>query len=142
MYDESNLAVVQAFLKRFGESNYSLIYELQSTVDWKIFPGPAESVVPWFGHFQGRDEAEECMDAFQQTVQVLEFSVKDTLLGSQQVAAIIHARYLCKATEKAFSMNFVNVMEVRNNLIVSLYEYGDTADAVRAFLNRKHLDAP
>ena len=31
--------VVQEFVQRFGESNYPLLYELQSQVDWKIFPG-------------------------------------------------------------------------------------------------------
>jgi ketosteroid isomerase-like protein len=140
MSDKSNLAVVQEFLQRFGESNYVLLYELQSQVDWKIFPGPAEAVVPWFGHFRGRDAAEECMDAFTRTIQILEFSVKDYLSGPYKVGAIIDARYRCKDTEKAFSMNFVNVMEVRNNRIVSIHEYGDTADAVQAFSPHKKLD--
>jgi len=136
----SNLAVVQEFLQRFSESNYPLLYELQSQVDWKIFPGPAEAVVPWFGRFRGRNAAEECMDAFTRTIEILEFSVKDYLLGPYQVGAIIDARYRCKATEKSFSMNFVNVMEVRNNRIVSIYEYGDTADAVQAFSPHEKLD--
>ena len=66
--------------------------------------------------------------------------MKDYLLGPYKVGAIVDARYRCKDTEKAFSMNFVNVMEVRNNRITSIREYGDTADAVQAFSPHKKLD--
>ena len=102
--------------------------------------GSAEAVVPWFGHFCGRDAAEECMDVFTRTIQILDFSVKDYLSRLHKVGAIIDARYRCKDTEKFFSMNFVNVMEVCNNRIASIHEYGDTAGAVQAFSRHEKLD--
>jgi len=37
-------------------------------------------------------------------------------------------------------MNFVNVMEVRNNRIASIHEYGDTAGVVQAFSPHEKLD--
>ena len=134
------MAVVQEFVQRFGESNYPLLYELQSQVDWKIVPGLAETVVPWFGHFRGRDAAEECMDVFTRTIQILEFPVKDYLSRLHKVGAIIDARYQCKDTETAFSMNFSNVIEVRNNRITPIHKYGDTAGAVQAFSRHEKLD--
>ena len=66
--------------------------------------------------------------------------MKDNLSRPYKVGAIIDARYRCKDTETAFSMNFVNVMEVRNNRIASIHEYGDTGGAVQAFSPHEKLD--
>jgi ketosteroid isomerase-like protein len=129
----TNEETAREFLRRFGEGNYDAIYELQAVVDWKIFPGPAEAAVPWFGWFRGREAAESCMAEFERTVEVRQFVVRDFLFNRDHVAAVIEARYRVRETGQEFALDFVNVMEFQNGKIVSVREYGDTAEAVRAF---------
>lgn len=129
----TNEDVAKDFLQRFGEDNYDAIYEFQAVVDWKIFPGTAEAIVPWFGWFRGRQAAGRCMAEFERTVEVRHFAVRDFLFNRDHVAAAIEARYRARETGKEFAMNFVNVMEVRSGMIMSIREFGDTAEAVWAF---------
>ncbi len=130
----ANVAVVKLFLERFGAADYEAIYALQSRVAWRIFPGPAAEQVAWFGVFEGRAAAERCMAAFSQSVEVLDFAVRDYLANEQKVAAIIEARYRARETGRDFAMDFVNVMTLEQGKITSITEYGDTADALRALV--------
>lgn len=136
---DANQAVVRDFLERFGAADYAGIYALQSRVDWRIFPGPAADWVSWFGVFKGRAAAERCMTDFSNSVEVLDFAVHDYLGNERKVAAIIQARYRSRATERAFTMDFVNVMTLDQGKITSIHEFGDTAGALRALVPELNL---
>ena len=133
MTDESNIALVRNFLTGFKAGEYDRLHEIQSRVDWDIFPGAAEPYVPWMGHFEGREGADKCIEAFAGTLTTQQFDITKLFADSGEVAAFIRAIWVTKAGNKPFTLNFFAVFSVEDDKIVSIREYGDTAAAIEAY---------
>ena len=133
MTDESNMARVREFLTRFKAGEYERLHELQSRIDWDIFPGAAEPYVPWMGHFEGREGADACIEGFAGTLTTEQFDITKLFADSGEVAAFIRAIWVVKSTGKSFRLDFFAVFTVQDDKIVSIREYGDTAAAIEAY---------
>ena len=133
MTDESNMALVREFLTRFKAGEYERVKELQSRVDWDIFPGAAEPYVPWMGHFEGLEGHDACIEAFAGTLTTRQFDIEKLFADSGEVAAFIRAIWVTKASNRAFSVNFFAVFGVEDDKIIYIREYGDTAEAIEAY---------
>tara|TARA_Y100000588_G_scaffold288101_1_gene306408 strand:+ start:114 stop:548 length:435 start_codon:yes stop_codon:yes gene_type:complete len=133
MSDESNMALVRQFLTRFKAGQYERLHELQARVDWDIFPGAAEPYVPWMGHFEGREGADACTEAFDGTLTTNQFDITKLFADSGEVAAFIRAIWVNRASGRPFNLDFFAVFTVENEKIVSVREFGDTAAAIDAY---------
>ena len=133
MSDEANMAVVREFLTRFKAGQYDRLHELQTRVDWDIFPGAAEPYVPWMGHFDGREGADACIEAFDGTLTSQQFDITKLFADNGEVAAFIRAIWVTREGNRPFTVNFFAVFTVEDGKIVSIREYGDTAEAIEAY---------
>lgn len=136
MTDEQNVELVREFLGRFKAGRYDELGELQSQIDWDIFPGRSADFVPWMGHFEGKQGAEECIEAFAGTLTTESFEIDRCFTRAGEVAALIRAVWITIEGRRRFHLNFFAVFGVENGKITHIYEYGDTAEAIEAYRGR------
>lgn len=136
MTTESDIELVRTFLTRFKAGEYDSLHELQAQVDWDIFPGRAEKYIPWMGHFEGPEGADACIKAFDATLTTEQFDVEMFLSGPGQVAGLIRAIWITRDGNRRFHLDFFVLFKVENGKIQSVREFGDTAEAIEAYLGK------
>jgi uncharacterized protein len=95
--------------------------------------GPDAESVPFAGSFHGKAEVARFFAELGRSVQPMRFVVNDVVAENDKVVVIGEATWLVKSTGRSYEVPWVNVFTMRDDKIIRVEAFHDTAPAERAF---------
>jgi ketosteroid isomerase-like protein len=100
--------------------------------DVTIFlPGP--DIIPYAGHYCGRDAVSEYFDMIPKLFDIIDYEVHGMVAQGSKVVVNGHEVGVVKSTGKRFDNHWVMVCTIHDGVITDIFEYHDTAAVAEAF---------
>lgn len=130
---QENVQIVQDLYAAFGRGDVTTILELlDEAVDWH-FNGRSQDI-PFAGHWLGREKMIKFFRTVGLTCDVLEFGPDEIITLGDHILSLGYERVRVKATGRIFETKWAHLFTVRDDKIIRLREYYDTAAMAEAFL--------
>jgi|SRR5215204_258302 len=131
MSEDANTETLRLCYERFIEGDIpGLVEHFADDVDITI---PEIENVPFGGIWHGKSEAIRYFDLLADTEEMTDFEPREFITQGARVVVLGRSTATVRATGRHYSTEWVHVITVRNDLVVDLVEYFDTAAALRAF---------
>lgn len=127
----SAVAVTQTIFGHFGAGDVAAILEhldKSITID---FYGP--SVIPYAGHYVGRDQAKRFFDTVLSSVDIHQFEPRQFFSEGPMVAVTGVLHLTARSTGRDIKSDFAHIIEVRDGRWLSFRDFMNTAVAQAAF---------
>ena len=128
---ETNLSATQSLFAAFGEGDIPAILEWVNDDIEIEFYGPA--VIPYAGHYRGRESARRFFETVLSSVDIHEFAPEEMLADADKVIVTGHLHLTAKSTGRDIVSDFVHVITLRNGRWSRFRDFMNTAVAVAAF---------
>ena len=130
MNEQRNVEAVKRMYERTNARDLTSVLNMVSDdVELFLF---GSSKVPWAGHWQGRQGAEQFLIAMGKAAEVED--IPDVVVGTGDSVIAIHRPTLrIRATGRDADFNVVHVWTFRDGLVIRMREYADTAAWEAAF---------
>jgi ketosteroid isomerase-like protein len=131
MSESDNTAVVHRVIDAFYRNDIDAIVDACAEDVTFYIPGP--DVIPFAGHFKGRDAVREYFDMIPETFDTITAEIHDIVAQGNKVVVNGHEVGVVKSTGKRFDNHWVMVWTIHDGVITDLFEYHDTAAIAEAF---------
>ena len=131
MNEQKNVQALQQVMDAFrrGDSQ-PFIGLLDDDVDFQ-HPMPHE-IWPWAGKQRGKPAVEQAFAGLAETVHFEIFEPREFIAQGDKVAVLVFERFRVKATNIPIDNHYVHVYTMRNDRIVQMLIFEDTAPIIRA----------
>lgn len=117
--------------RRFGNKDVPGIVELLAD-DVRIdFYGPP--VIPYAGHYEGRDGARKFFETVLSSVDIHQFDAEQIFSEGEMVSVTGHLRLTARSTGRPIESDFAHVITVRDGKWLRFRDFMNTAEAAGAF---------
>jgi ketosteroid isomerase-like protein len=113
------------------DSAFTCLDENVEWINYKIVPG-YNDIMPWIGTVHGIEAVQKTGVIFLGLVDVQSEELLELVVEGENAMGIIHEKSVVKATGKAFEIEFVQWLKVRNGKIVRWKSYTDPSEIIRA----------
>lgn len=128
---QDNIAATEKLFEAFGAGDIPGILGHVND-DIKIeFYGP--SVIPYAGHYSGRQEARAFFETVLASVNIHQFEPQEMLADADKVVVTGHLNLEAKSTGGIIDSDFVHVITLQDRKWSRFRDFMDTAVAVAAF---------
>ena len=103
---------------------------LSDKIEWQLI-GP--TTIPYFGTYKGKEGVQRFFANLFEVEEILEFVPQQFIDGGDSVAVVGRERCRAKTTDREFCVEWTQVFDVKDGLVVRWREYIDTAPIVEAF---------
>jgi len=129
----SAIETVTSFYQLFGEGRIPEALE-RHVDEAAILENPLPDSIPFGGTFEGREGFAEYLGGISSTIAMEAFGVDEIFADGERVVVLGRETSLVHATGKRYTMSWVHVLTVRNERVIHMREYNDTAAMQDAFL--------
>jgi ketosteroid isomerase-like protein len=122
-------------LKR-GDVDTALSY-VDDNVEW-VNMQPVKGVsdiLPWIGTYHGRENFLNSVNKYYSVADVQFAQPMDFIVQGNQATARVHEKGVCKATGRAFEIDFALWMKIENGKIIWWKSFTDPSPLIAAFKN-------
>jgi len=131
MANSENIVLVQRLLEATGRGDNNTVVNACAEDITIFIPGP--DVIPFAGHFKGREAVREYFDMIPRTFDILSFAINDVIAQGSKVVVNGHEVGVAKSTGKRFDNHWVMVWTIHDGIVTDIFEYHDTAAIAEAF---------
>jgi ketosteroid isomerase-like protein len=125
------IQVTQAIFERFGEGDVPGILQLLHPEVVLDFYGP--DLIPYAGHYEGRNQAERFFNTVLSSVDIHEFQPDQLFSDGNNVAVTGHLHLTARSTGRDIVSEFVHIIEVADEKWIRFRDFMNTAAALAAF---------
>lgn len=100
--------------------------------DDAVWASPDSDILPFAGHFHGRQGIGQFFARLDAAVQATRFAVKDAIAEGDKVVVIGEATWRSRMTGRDYDMPWVHVFTLRDGMVERVDSYYDTAPAAAA----------
>lgn len=119
-----------------GDVNTALNY-IDDNVEW-INMQPVKGVsdiLPWIGTYHGRDNFLKSINTYYSVADIQFVEPTNLIVQGNEAAARVHEKGICKATGRAFEIEFALWMKIEGGKIKWWKSYTDPSPLIAAFKN-------
>jgi ketosteroid isomerase-like protein len=131
MTEQKNVALIKDIMAAFGRGDVDAIIDACADDITVFIPGP--EVIPFAGHFKGKNAIREYFELIPRVIDLRSFSVHGYVAQGKKVVVNGHEVGVVRSTEKEFENNWVMVWTFEDGVVTDIFEYHDTAALVEAF---------
>ena len=115
---------------------------LDDNVHWINSPGEPgkpggvpglSAIIPWIGDFLNKEDVMATFGPWGERQEPIKYEVLNIMFKDDQALALVHEVARIKATGLIYDVEFVQRLQVKGDVIVTLRAYWDTSQAVAAF---------
>lgn len=128
---EANVRQVQEVFARFGRGDVPAIVEMLDDDVVIDFYGP--SVVPYAGHWAGKNSARKFFETVLANVEIHQFDPLEFIAERDKVVVFGHLRLTAKPTGGAIESDFVHVITVKDGKWTHFRDFMNSVVAAAAF---------
>ena len=128
---QDNIRATQSLFEAFGAGDIPTILEHLNDDIVIDFYGP--SVIPYAGHYEGKDQARRFFETVLSSVDIQEFTPHEMLADADKVIVTGHLHLVANATGGVIDSDFVHVITLRDEKWSWFRDFMNTAVAVDAF---------
>ena len=135
MNETNQRTVVAEWFRLLAEGDFDGMHALHTDdIVWDVLPGPSEGIVPWLGHFEGREGVDDCLKRFANAVESEGFETGTVLMGEDDTVAVLgRTDLVARKNGQKFAIEFVEFFRFRDNKIAYVRVFGDTVAARDVF---------
>lgn len=127
----ANVQQVQDVFQRFGRGDVPAIMEMLADDVIIDFYGP--SVVPYAGHWAGKDKARRFFETVLANVEIHQFDPLEFIAERDKVVVFGHLRLTAKPTGGSIESDFVHVITVKDGKWTHFRDFMNSVVATAAF---------
>jgi uncharacterized protein len=127
----NNVEATQEIFVRFGRGDVPAIVEMMHPEIVIDFYGP--SVIPYAGHYEGKDGATRFFDTVLSSVDIHQFDAEEFIAERDKVIVTGHLRLTARRTGGEIESDFVHVITLRDGKWLHFRDFMNTAVAQAAF---------
>jgi len=131
MDDKNPVAIVLSVYQRLpSEPQAAIATGLAPDVVWE---NPLPDAIPFGGIFEGHEGCARYLTRLLDAIEMEGFTIDDTITEGDRVVLIGSETSRVKKTGLRYTMGWVHVVHLRDDLVARVREYNDTAAMVAAF---------
>jgi ketosteroid isomerase-like protein len=131
MSADANTETLRVCYEKFLEGDIpGLVEHFADDIEITI---PEIENAPYGGILHGRLEAAAYLDLLAETEEITDYEPREFIVQGDRVVVLGRSTATVRSTGRHYSTEWVHVVTLKDNKIVNLLEYFDTAAALRAF---------
>lgn len=137
---QENVEQVMEVFARFGRGDVPAIVEMLDDNVVIDFYGPA--VVPYAGHWEGKDKARRFFETVLSNVEIHQFDPLEFIAERDKVVVFGHLRLTAKPTGGSIESDFVHVITVKDGKWLHFRDFMNSVVATAAFGGFQGTEVP
>ncbi len=130
MNEQENARVVEQFYTASRGDIPTILNMLAEDIDLLI---PGQVDIPFAGRYRGREQVAQFFATIGETVEAEQFEPQEFIAKGDKVVVLGHERIRVKSNGRTCDIDWVQVFTLRNDKVVKIHIYYDTACIVAAF---------